>query len=230
MSKPLIIMVGADKGGVGKTTVARLLADYIQAKSIGTRLFDAEYPNGDLKRFAGAAEIVDLVAVGDQMRVFDSVAGTTVVDVRAGMLSGVLAALNEVKLLDDVRSGALNLALLHVVGPSMGSLEEIGKMATALGSGAHHMLVKNHVSDGGFFEWDANSKFKEMFDNHVTIDVPHLTPRATETVQLRQCSFQAFANDTNNSRMLRGYVQAWLDKCWIEFDRVGLGQLIAGSV
>ena len=31
MAKPAVIIVGADKGGVGKTTVARTLLDYLAA-------------------------------------------------------------------------------------------------------------------------------------------------------------------------------------------------------
>ena len=222
MATPLVIIVGADKGGVGKTTISRLLADYIQAKAIGHKLFDGEYPSGDLKRFADAAEVVNMAAVDDQMRVFDSVKGTTVVDVRAGMLTTLLAALNEVKLLDDVRSGALHMALLHVVGPTIGSLEEVGKTVASLGGSARHILVKNHVNEGGFFEWDKDSAFAKVFAMLPTINVPHLAPRAAEAVQYRPTSFAAYAADPNNSRMLRGYVRAWESAAWGEFDRVGL--------
>ncbi len=42
MAKPVVIVVGADKGGVGKTTVARTLLDYFSANSVLTRAFDTE--------------------------------------------------------------------------------------------------------------------------------------------------------------------------------------------
>src|SRR5208283_4426973 len=51
MAKPAIIVVGADKGGVGKTTVARTLLDYFTAHHVPTRAFDTEAPKGTLKRF-----------------------------------------------------------------------------------------------------------------------------------------------------------------------------------
>jgi hypothetical protein len=35
---------GADKGGVGKTTIARTLVDYYQSHGISLRAFDTEYP------------------------------------------------------------------------------------------------------------------------------------------------------------------------------------------
>ncbi len=37
MAKPAVIVVGADKGGVGKTTVSRTLLDYFSANNVQTR-------------------------------------------------------------------------------------------------------------------------------------------------------------------------------------------------
>ena len=51
MAKPVVIVVGADKGGVGKTTVSRTLLDYFSANNVLTRAFDTESPRGTLKRF-----------------------------------------------------------------------------------------------------------------------------------------------------------------------------------
>ena len=151
MSKtPLIIMVGADKGGVGKTTVARALDDYLQSRRAARKVFDSERPNGDLKRFTPASEIIDIENVDHQMRVFDTVDGVTLIDVRAGLLSPILRALSDVGLLDDVRSGALALALLHVIGPSAASLREIAETASAIGGGVRHFLgelVENFFAD-----------------------------------------------------------------------------------
>ena len=38
--KPVVLIVGADKGGVGKTTVTRTLLDYLASKNVSTRAFD----------------------------------------------------------------------------------------------------------------------------------------------------------------------------------------------
>ena len=51
MAKPAVLIVGADKGGVGKTTVSRTLLDYFAAHQIPTRAFDTEAPKGTIKRF-----------------------------------------------------------------------------------------------------------------------------------------------------------------------------------
>ncbi len=233
MSKtPLVILVGADKGGVGKTTTVRALSDFLQARHASAKLFDSEYPAGDLSRFA-TADVIDIGKVRDQMRVFDNVAGVTVVDIRAAALSPTVKALDEAKLLDDVRAGALGLALLHVLGPTDRSIREIAETAAALGNGAKHFLVKNHVSaDGGFAEWEKDDRFAAKLQQmeSVTITIPHLNADATDTLQKLGGSFANFSRDAGQSRMLRGYVRSWLEAVWREFDRVRLGELIATAI
>src|SRR5690349_9800925 len=77
MTKPAVVIIGADKGGVGKTTVARTLLDYLARHQIRTRAFDTEIPKGTLKRFhQDITDIVDISQVPDQMRIFDTVNST----------------------------------------------------------------------------------------------------------------------------------------------------------
>ena len=88
MAKPTVVVVGADKGGVGKTTVSRTLLDYFTAHHVPTRAFDTESPKGTLKLFhPDITDIVDVTSVADQMRIFDPLSSTdasvTVIDVRA---------------------------------------------------------------------------------------------------------------------------------------------------
>ena len=72
MMKHTLILVGADKGGVGKTTIARALLDFLARKNILARAFDTENPRGTLKRFyPRITEIIDLDSVADQMKLLD---------------------------------------------------------------------------------------------------------------------------------------------------------------
>lgn len=228
---PLIVIIGADKGGVGKTTVARALDGYLERKHANQKVFDSQWPAGDLVRFAPTAEVINIENVDHQMKVFDSVRGVTLVDICAGQLSPTLKALNDVGLLDDVRAGKIGLALLHVIGPSMASLREIAETAAAIG-GVRHLLVKNYINEGGFAEWEKDERFAEALRAAAphTITIPHLVDRAYTEVQRAGGSFDAFAADQSRSRMLTGYVRNWLAATWLEFDRVGLGIQVAGAI
>ena len=74
MARPAVILVGADKGGVGKTTVSRTLLDYFAARKVPTRAFDTEHPRGTLTRFhPDITDVVDVTSVPDQMKIFDTI-------------------------------------------------------------------------------------------------------------------------------------------------------------
>ena len=103
MTKPAVVLIGADKGGVGKTTVSRTLLDYFTERKVRARAFDTEVPRGTLKRFhPDVTDVVDISHVPDQMRIFDTVhstdASVSLIDVRAGLLSPTLRALEQHRL------------------------------------------------------------------------------------------------------------------------------------
>jgi MinD superfamily P-loop ATPase len=71
--KPVLVIVGADKGGVGKTTISRTLLDYLNSATIPARAFDSEAPRGTLYRFfPKQTEIVDVTTAAHQMRMLDT--------------------------------------------------------------------------------------------------------------------------------------------------------------
>lgn len=226
---PLIIMVGADKGGVGKTTITRTLLEYMRHHSVPYRSFDTEWPLGDLKRFE-ESEIIDINQIQDQMKVFDTIdsAKVTVVDVRAGLLSHTIKTLEDAQLLNDVKNGNMKLILLHVLGPSLSSISEVTDAANRMGPGVFHYLVKNHINDTKFFEWEQGAildVFTRMKD--VVVNIPKLTEIACEKIQQAGGNYSDFIKNSP-SRMLRGNVKTWLDSCWAEYDRVKIDQICKG--
>lgn len=232
MSKiPLVIMVGADKGGVGKTTVSRALDDYLIARGVAAKLFDSQWPSGDLVRFAPSATVVNIEAIEDQMKVFDALEGVILLDVAAGQMSPTLQALDEAKLLREVRNGHVNLALLHVLGPTISSFNEVDQAARMVGGGTKHFIVKNHTNASGFFDWDKDSRFAIIFKQMagLTIDIPQIPLRANEMIQKLGGSFTGFTKG-DASFVLRGYIESWLDKVYPEFDRVGLGEMLRAAL
>ena len=240
MAKPAVILVGADKGGVGKTTVARTLLDYFTAHQVATRAFDTESPKGTLKRFhPDLTEVVDVTQVGDQMKIFDTLASAaanvTVIDVRAGLLSSTLKALNEIGFLESAKKGQITFAVFHILGPSIASLEEIAETANVVGD-ANYFLVKNFINNTTFFEWDPatyNSYFRKI-KGASEITVPKLNEMACEQVEVASVPFVGFVGNknakgeaANYSFVLRGYVRHWLGSVWGEYDRVKMMELVA---
>jgi hypothetical protein len=240
MAKPAIVLVGADKGGVGKTTVARTLLDYFGAHQVTTRAFDTESPRGTLKRFnPDVTEVVDVTSVSDQMKIFDMLgnADITVIDVRAGLLSPTLRSLRDIGIIDAAKKRQISLAMFHILGPSIGSLDEISEIAQFVGD-ASYFLVKNHINDTSFFEWDP-STYNQYFNQIKGVEeiaIPRLNEMAYEQVEVASVPFVSFAankngkNDTANySFVLRGYVRHWIGNVWSEYDRVKLMDLVTSK-
>ncbi len=242
MAKPTVILVGADKGGVGKTTVARTLLDYFVAHQVPTRAFDTEAPRGTLKRFhPDITEIVDVTQVADQMKIFDTLANSnatvTVIDVRAGLLSPTLKSLTEIGFLDSAKKGQINFGVFHILGPSIASLNEIAETADTLGD-ANYFLVKNFINNTSFFEWDpaTYSSYFNRIKGAQEITVAKLNEMACEQVEVAGTPFVSFVANkgpngdaANYSFVLRGYVRHWLGNVWGEFDRVKLMDLVGGD-
>ncbi len=239
MARPAVILVGADKGGVGKTTVARTLLDYFNAHQTPIRAFDTEAPRGTLKRFhPDITEIVDMTEVHDQMKIFDTLgtseAIATIIDVRAGLLSTTLEALTEIGFLESAKKGQITFAVFHILGPSIASLQEIAEAAAYVGD-ANYYLVKNHINDTQFFEWDPatyNSYFNQI-KGAEEITIPKLNEMACEQVEVASVPYVSFVGNktaageqANNSFVLRGYVRHWLGNVWSEYDRVKLVDLV----
>jgi hypothetical protein len=240
MAKPTVIVVGADKGGVGKTTVARTVLDYFTAHHVPTRAFDTESPKGTLKRFhPDVTEIVDATSVPDQMRIFDTLSesSVTVIDVRAGLLSPTLRSLRDIGFLDSVKKGQLTFIVFHILGSSIASLNEIEDTSSFTTDGKY-FLVKNFINNTSFFEWDqpTHSSYFKKHKDAVEITIPKLNEMAFEQVEVSSVPFLTFVANkgpkgeaANYSFVLRGYVRHWLGNVWGEYDRIKLNDIITST-
>jgi hypothetical protein len=239
MARPAVILVGADKGGVGKTTVSRTLLDYFASRKITTRAFDTECPKGTLKRFhPGITDVVDVTSVPDQMKIFDTVetsgAQVTLIDIRAGLMTPTLQALRNIGFIDMTKRGDLAFAVFHILGPSIASLDEIAETSKFL-LDARYFLVKNFINNTTFFDWDEgtyNSYFNKI-PHAVEVVVPKLSEMACEKVELSAVPFATFIADKTASGQpagysftLRGYVRHWLNGVFADYDRVRLTDIL----
>jgi hypothetical protein len=239
--KPAVILVGADKGGVGKTTIARAVLDYLASNNVLTRAFDTETPRGTLYRFhPELTSIVDLTSTSDQMKILDTLntaqIKVSVIDVRAGGLEPALQALQDTGFLEAVRDGEVTFILFHVLGSSIASLDEIAEIAPYV-EDADYFLVKNHVNDTTFFEWDpvTHRRYFEKVETAGEITIPKLNELSYEQVEIAGTPFSTFVANRNadgepadHSFVLRGYVRTWQNKIADELDRIRLLDLVVG--
>jgi hypothetical protein len=207
MAKPTIIIVGADKGGVGKTTLTRCVMEYLRAHGVAVRPFDtqADSPKGSLRRFHSDATIVDFTDSDGQMKVLDSLAGVTVIDLAAGGLSPALKLFGEVGL---IAAGKVDVIVMHVLGSTVASIDEIKSIASAI-AGVQYVAVGNRIG-ATKFEFPPEA-----------IDIPALDSRACEAVDAASQSFFDFVN-AGASMVLAQKVRHWLGLVAAQFDKTPL--------
>lgn len=219
MSTPTVIIVGADKGGVGKTTVSRTILDYLDANNIKSRAFDTESPKGSLRRFhSERTEIVDLTDSDDQMKVFDTLEGgvVTLIDIRAGLLSPALQTMKDIGFIDPAKC---NLVVVHVLGNTLDSIGEIKSILESIAN-SKYVQIGNHINDTKY-DYPAEA-----------LNIPMLRAKATEVVDFEELSFTNFIKGGKSlktglqiSPTLSGYVRTWLALVFAEYDSAKLNVL-----
>jgi hypothetical protein len=222
MGLPHLVIVGADKGGVGKTVVARTVLDYFKAQGVDARAIDTQMPEGNLKRFhPDVTEVIDLSSSDGQIKVFDSLptSPVTVIDIQAGLLTPTLTLLSEIGLLSMVEDGKMNVTVMHVIGSTVQSLSEI-EGASKILTGSRHFIVKNHTNDAAFFA-GLNVSTEALKTGTALIDIAKLDERATEYVEAAATSFANYAK-TGDSFTMKGKVGHWLKGVFAQYDAAKL--------
>lgn len=216
MTVPRILIVGADKGGVGKTMLSRALLDYFADRGVSCRAFDTEAPTGNLHRFyRKASTIVDLTRSDDQMRVLDGLkaAQVTLIDIRAGLLSPTLTMLRELDFFDGIVEGRLTITVVHVIGSTQASFSEIAATSRIV-AGAQHVLAVNRINDAPFSGLSDELKAAGAG----LVEIGKLNELAADHVDTAGVPFRDFIADEGNSTVMRGYVRAWLRRAFREFE------------
>lgn len=221
-----LVVCGADKGGVGKTTVARTLKDYYQSHGITVRAFDGEHlakdpvtgKRGTFARFFPNIEVVNLAESDDQMKVFDGLheAQVTLLDLPAGSMSMTLEMLRTLGFFNGIANGLLRLSAVHVIGSNKASFDEIEVIRSAVDGADYHTVL--------------NSTNRSKFDGLPTsvkdpIRVPLLEERTAADVDMQSVGFSAYYANLDNGMVKRGYVNSWLRPVFAEFDRKKLNAL-----
>ncbi|MBE9030464.1 chromosome partitioning protein ParA [filamentous cyanobacterium LEGE 11480] len=159
--KKRLIVVTADKGGSGKTAVARAMADTLMRNALPFLAFDADKRNAQLHRhydpalsqFAGVPQGVtriDLSVQGgadDLLNVLGSpTADLVLLDLPAGGGELFERLEKEIRLLDFLEELDYSLTLVSVISRVKDCINSLRTLMEFCGDQAEHVVVKN-----GFF-------------------------------------------------------------------------------
>src|SRR4051812_27285962 len=125
--KPRLILAHGEKGGVGKTTVARVISDYLMSHEQIFRAFDAEGSTGQMLRFhPEETSPVDISSAASVAPVLDYLMETggkrlALVDLGARSGADLKSWLYRGGALEEAEGQKLGITLIYVIGGAIDS-------------------------------------------------------------------------------------------------------------
>jgi len=228
-----IHLIGGEKGGVGKSVMARLLAQYFIDKEIPFLGFDTDRSHGALLRFyAGFAS----PAIVDHYDALDAIMEAAVAQPDRRILVDLAAQTHDpmVKWMDE--SGVLDLAeetgivlyYWHVMDAGRDSVDLLAKLLDRFGNRLKYVLVLNQIRGDDFSMLkQSGEEARAVSLGARKVALKHLNDAAIQKIDATSSSFWAAKNSADKENtglglMDRQRVKMWLRSAYHEIDNVGV--------
>ena len=226
-----IHFIGGEKGGVGKSVMARLLAQYFIDREIPFKGYDTDLSHGAMIRYyADFSEPIDFGNYQSVDQIVEQTAetGTTAIVDMAAQTSKPLARwIGDTGLLEFAKELELSLTFWHVMDDGADTLNLLENMLKDYGADADCVVVRNFGRGSDFKHFDESetaSIAKQL--GAVVFDLPALHPPTMRKIDHISASFWAAANNTNTELgptlgiLERQRVRSWLNKTYDQLDLI----------
>lgn len=228
-----IHLVGGEKGGVGKSLVARLLAQYMIDNSIAFLGFDSDRSHGALLRFYGSYSSPIFIEKYESLDVIVEAATENpdrriLVDLAAQTNEQLMQWMDDSQLLEVATEIGLNIRYWHVMDSGRDSVDMLKRLLDRHGNRLHYTLVLNHLRGDDFHILDRSGekqRAEEMGASIVTLKRLH--EASMSKIDASSSSFWVAANksegDSSGLRLLeRQRVKVWLKSAYAELAKIGV--------
>ncbi len=225
-----IHLIGGEKGGVGKSVVARLLAQYFIDNEIPFLGFDSDKSHAALLRFyAGYASPVLVDRYESLDAVVEAAAAAPdrriLVDLAAQTHEPLAQWMDESGLLELAKETGISLRYWHVMDSGRDSVDLLRRLLDRFGARLDYVLVLNQFR-GDNFDTLARSGEKEraLALQARVITLKRLHESAMRKIDSTSSSFWAAVKNGEAGGlglMERQRVKVWLKQAYQEFDALG---------
>lgn len=223
-----IHFIGGEKGGVGKSVVARLLAQCHIDRNLPFQAFDADRSHGALLRFyadySKAIALNDFDSADELMEAAVEREQSVLVDLAAQTSQPLQRWIDDNDLLTMAIEEGVRVVLWHVLDDGADGIGLLQRLFDKYRTDASYVIVKNfgRGSDFSAFETASIRDTAEELGAAV-IDLPPLHRGTMHKVDHLDLSFWAAANNkqTGLGLMDRQRIKVWLRKTYDQFDIVG---------
>lgn len=228
-----IHFVGGEKGGVGKSVVARLLAQYMIDHELPFIGFDTDKSHGSLLRFYSDYAAATII---DDYESLDAIIETAsaqpeqriLVDLAAQTHQPLARWLDESGVLDLAEELGITICYWNVMDSGKDCVDLLDKLLSQFGTQLNYVLVQNQVRDDQFniLEHSGVKDRALAFDAKV-MTLKRLHAPVMTKVDSNSYSFWAAKNkDTESSYPLglleRQRMKIWLNHAYSEISNIGV--------
>ncbi|WP_022950446.1 hypothetical protein [Leucothrix mucor] len=225
-----IHFVGGEKGGVGKSVLARVLAQYHIDKEKPFTAFDGDLSHGALVRYYGDyTQAVDIASFESADQIAEAAVESgcdVIVDLAAQAARPLDSWITESGLVDFSEDAGVGITLWHVMDDGTDSVRLLEKVLDTYGAGPQYILVRNHGRGGDFSLFDeSDAKARAMALGARVMDLPSLHAGSMRKIDRAGASLWAAANNKDKVKgptlgmMERQRVKVWLSKAYAELDK-----------
>ncbi len=222
--------IGGEKGGVGKSVVARLIAQRCIDKQLSLSAFDADQSHGALLRhYADCTAPVDLSQFesADQM-VTAAMNGSAqvIVDLPAQSERLLFSWLDDADILGFAAESNVAVMFWHVMDDGKESMLTLERLLDRCGKAAGIVIVKNYGRGRHFNHFEGSELHKRAEEAGATmLELAALYAPVMQKIDQHDASFWAAAYNPDYapevfSLIDRQRVKVWLDKANRQFDKL----------
>lgn len=228
-----IHLIGGEKGGVGKSVVARVLAQYMIGNKIPFIGFDTDRSHGSLLRFYSDYASPTIIDNYESLDAIIEAASENpehriLVDLAAQTHHPLAKWIDESGVLELAEELRIPLYYWNVMDSGKDCVDLLDKLLDQYGSRLNYILVQNQLRDENFTLLDSSGvKDRALALNARVITLKRLHAPVMTKIDGNNSSFWAATNkDTESMRPLglleRQRVKMWLRHAYEQIQWVGL--------
>lgn len=227
-----IHLIGGEKGGVGKSMVSRLLAQYFIDREMDFVGFDTDRSHGSLMRFY--AERASPVLV-DRYEALDRIVEAAVerpgrrvlVDLAAQTHEPLVKWMDESGVLDMADVSGIALSYWHVMDAGRDSVDLLKRLLDRFGQRVHYVIVKNQLRGDDFGQLQRSGELERALGLGARVmELRRLHEPIAQKIDARNASFAA-ARDAHAidgpglGLMERQRLKLWMNHAYDAIGRIG---------
>lgn len=228
-----IHLIGGEKGGVGKSVVARILAQYFIDHAQSFLGFDCDRSHGALLRFyANYASPIVLDDYQSLDRIVEAAAAEPerriLVDLAAQTHQLLSRWIEDSRVLELLAELNISLVYWHVMDNGYDSVDLLRALLDQFGGRVKLVLVLNQLR-GESFEQLASSAQRSRAEQHgaAAVALQRLSDSTMQKIDAASCSFWAAVNHGAGAQGQLGLLErqrlwVWLKRIYEEIDRLNV--------